>query len=124
MGTVPQLPDDIWNLIRDHAAALTIQTALRRRYLARLHFGHIHDPSWASLREELSSRGVLLTMYRYPNTRKEWRSEPSSWLANPHLEALAHEMQHLGLWGAPAPRLAVPLCSAPSSPSRSPSRSM
>ena len=105
---LPELPEDVWKLIFRQAAAMLIQRAARRRTLRRLHYGHVHEPAWVALRSFLEARGVLRRMYPFPLTRREWRTEMSSWWPNArpnaHLaDLLVKDMEESNHWGSPSP---------------------
>lgn len=103
----PQLPEELWNLIYRHRAAMVIQGATRRRNATRLHYGHVHQPEWSDLRKRLCDNGVLHLIYPYALARKEWRTEMGSWCCDDvQVRSLANEMH--AFWGDRAPLLASP----------------
>ena len=107
---LPRLPDEVWDLIHTHAAALTLQAMVRRRIRPRLFFGHATHASWPSLRRLLLCHSdALRGLYPYPLVRKEWRSEPESWLCDDafDLSCLLGEATQHGLWGLPCPALRI-----------------
>ena len=90
-------------LIFRHAAAMLIQRAAQRRTLRRIHFGHVHEPGWKALRSFLDAHGVLRRMYPFPLTRREWRTEMSSWWLNAHTaNLLVKDMEESNHWGSPS----------------------
>lgn len=105
MSSPEDLPDELWKLISEHAAAMVIQKVVRRRLLARLHYGHVHEERWTELRSLLDKKGVLRRMYPFPLTRREWRTEMSSWWPDVDAALLVKDMEECNNWGHPSPML-------------------
>lgn len=105
--SLPSLPFELWIRVYRHRSALVIQSAYRRHALRRLHFSHALHPEWPRVRDAAVRAGVLRRVYPFPNVRREWRTEPTSWaLPQDDLTELADDVEAPAmLWGAPAARL-------------------
>lgn len=102
-------PDDVWDLVCAHGAAMCIQRATRRYFMLR----HARHPRWGDLYAHLCRLGAWDRLRPFSGVRREWRLEPDSWLAARDLGALMQEA-HAGLWGhrgryglLPAPAMAA-----------------
>ena len=95
------LPEEIWELIYYHRASIIIQEAIKRRNLARLHYGHVHNAKWMQLKKYLLENNVLHRIYPFPLARREWRTEIESWCRKDiDLQELAKDMEENTYWGA------------------------
>ena len=94
------LPYDLRYLIQCHLAAYVIQTRLRIRM-----YRHVHRNEWQVLRKLLAAH---LSVHEFDEigrnggVRREWRSEPASWIYELHRNAsflpiVLDETRH-GLW--------------------------
>ena len=100
----PSLPSEIWSLIYTHVARIEAAEYIERRY--RLHkFRHTQLPKWPLLlyvmRQHLNSTQLEI-LYNNPLIRREWRSEPWSWIyeigVRPHnLIDIVEEVER-GVW--------------------------
>ena len=101
------LPNEIWTLIFEHRAAMVMQRVTRQKNLRHLHFGHVHNALWPTLRQFLDEAGLLRKMYPYPLTRREWRTEMGSWyqLSVTLYGALLRDMEDDCNWGRPSLKL-------------------
>ena len=93
------LPPDIHELILSHRSAIYIQ----KRWRWFTSCGHTRNPLWSSVRGHLFSKGVpkiVCELARYTNVRREWRTEPASWLLTDinDLEIILEEARS-SLWG-------------------------
>lgn len=110
-----KLSEDVVALILEHRAALVIQARYRRHACPRLHFGHACHPEWSRLRAMIDAEGMLQCVYAYPCVRREWRTEPGSWVytfrSRESARALVDDVidRHSDRWGRPAPALAAAL---------------
>ena len=68
----PELPQEIWDLIHAHIAAIRIQHCWSRYIL----FSHARDPHWIEVRRKLLHWRRL---WMFSLVRKEWRTELESW---------------------------------------------
>ncbi len=104
------LPSEIWELINNHRASMTIQRCSRRRNATRLHYGHVHNPKWIELKQILKESNLLYRIYPFPFARKEWRTEMESWCQeNVDLQELVEDMEKNTYWGKKSPTLGVAL---------------
>lgn len=103
------MPLELVDLVTRHVASMVIQESYRRRAVHRLHFGHVHDDDWHTLRRRLHDLDILPAMYPFPGVRREWRREMASWsdLDSFRLLTLCEEARTTGLWGRPAPGVTV-----------------
>lgn len=92
------LPIELKNLIRAHAAASVLQTQWKRREFGR----HTRRSEWSSVRERLCrmDKNAFGTLTRYSQVRREWRQEPTSWrhTSKETLSVIQNECLH-GWWG-------------------------
>lgn len=89
---------------------MVVQGNSRRRHATRLHYGHIHDPQWSSLKKQLVAEGVLHRIYPFALARREWRTEMNSWChRDVNVRALADDMEEHAYWGTRSPLLAASL---------------
>ena len=102
---IPTLPLEIWDLILKHRACITLQTAIRRHMVSRLHYGHVHHAKWILLRKLLCKHGVLWRMYPFPLVRREWRTEIESWLPSTSISELLKDIEECKHWGLPSKTL-------------------
>lgn len=119
----PQLPGDLWDLVRAHRAAMDIQRCVRRHLLR-----HAHHPLWTTLLRRLVplvNSQELATLQGNRNVRHEWRTEPCSWIftCERFPEAPMHIAEEVvaGLWKSsgttkgvdlPTPRVLMSLLGA------------
>lgn len=97
-----RLPSDVHDLILRHRAALLVQ----RRWLRHVHYAHARYPGWPVVRANLQSLGVWKTLFPYAHVRREWRSEPLSWLfVDDGVAACLRREVRMGLWGTTSPRV-------------------
>lgn len=96
------LPMDVRALILDHRAACAVQQAWRRH----AHFAHARHAAWEEVRLHLRALGAWPELARYANARREWRSEPRSWLATDarFVREILQEAR-AGTWGTASPLL-------------------
>ena len=95
------LPEDLAELVYQHGAVMCVQRAWRR--YSRV--SHARRVDWTTLRAYLIRNGMWRTLVRYPNVRREWRTEPSSWLrtTRAQMRAIAHEAEEdVTSWGVPS----------------------
>ena len=74
----PTLPDDLWELILRHRAAMRLQRCLRARQLS-----YARTASWTTLRRLLAPRLELedwAPLLSNVWVRREWCQEPESWI--------------------------------------------
>lgn len=74
----PILPEEIWELIYQHNAAISLQRSLRVKK-----YPYVHNEDWCELRRLLVARlrdeeWKLLVSNCW--IRREWRQEPRSWI--------------------------------------------
>ena len=94
------LPGDVLGVIRLHLMAMRIQSMFQKRL-----YRHTRDPAWKKLRSLLCKCLTTRELDLLTNcalVRKEWRSEPESWIyeldAHPdNGRQIAHEIE-TGLW--------------------------
>lgn len=97
---MPELPPEVWDLIHRHRAATLIQV----RWLRYSLFGHVRKPSWNRVRCVLKEQGLWPTLTKYSMVRREWRTEPESWLYCDEGETIQREAID-GAWGFRTGRL-------------------
>jgi len=90
-------PEDVLLLIRDHGRAMRIQSAVRRRQQR-----HSLLPVWPHLLSHLSSvcsPSSLSVLQSNPLVRREWRTEPESWLlcSEEEVDEIVREVKR-GVW--------------------------
>lgn len=106
------LPEELRELILQHRAARTIQD----RWWRHQHYGHARKLEWDAVRVHLDHIGAWPALAAFSHVRREWRSEPLSWLLM--TERTSHIIRweaHHGLWGARSPLLSQ-CCVRPASP--------
>ena len=89
---LPPLPDDVWDLVLHHRAAMAVQRRWRRYH----RFAHARRAEWAEVREALHD--LWRPLVSYAHVRREWRSEPASWRDTSHAPTILREAEE-GLWG-------------------------
>jgi hypothetical protein len=89
------LPDDVLEYINSHAAAMVIQRVWKRFSL----YSHAKHKRWSDVRLHLKTIGAWPSMHTYSMVRREWRTEPESWLSTNNLLDIKREAA-MGLWGA------------------------
>ena len=97
-----RLPLELQRLILEHRAATLIQTT----WIRFTNFAHVKKAGWPVVRLRLQDLGLLFGLVKYPNVRREWRTEMSSWVDIE--EELAHVIIYesaAGLWGPATQRL-------------------
>lgn len=88
-------PADIVQLILEHSAASKLQYKFRVWQMR-----HVNLNSWPSLRCKLVanvSRKGFDTLTQNALVRREWRSEPYSWIASVDIDAIIKEIEEK-LW--------------------------
>lgn len=88
---------DLAWLITRHAAAQIIQVHYRRHRL----YGHARRASWVLVRAHIGTTCIRL-LWPFSDVRREWRSEPESWLSPLDGDTLCAiiDEAYSGLWGA------------------------
>lgn len=91
------LPDDLLELVQQHAACMLIQRRYRRWSL----YAHARRGVWSDARRHLGQARVR-ALWPFPAVRREWRREPESWCAatTTQLHVLIMEATG-GMWGRP-----------------------
>lgn len=91
--------DDLWELIRHHASAMTIQ----RRFMTHM-YRHTLCAQWTQLRHALVKVLSFTDFDRLTQCaaiRREWRVEPESWLYSlkhtTQIDDIVREVRR-GLW--------------------------
>ena len=106
LGLGPRLPHETCRLIDRHRAALRLQSAWRRALEWR-RTSHRRGQEWPQLRRALDrvDRRALPVLERAAGVRREWTSEPRSWLttlaaedARATLDVIRVECLQ-GMWG-------------------------
>jgi hypothetical protein len=96
------LPDDVVALVLRHRAATTLQTAWRATTVR-----HARHPAWPRVRAHLRGIGAWPALAPYAQVRREWRTEPESWLrTNERVARAIRDEAAAGMWGPAADRLA------------------
>lgn len=97
-----EIPNEIVELIIEHASALCIQQAFRRKFCAHIYFGHAKNPLWFAFKHELEmlDKDAWRLLIACPLVRREWRTELGSWMGMPNtvLKKIVFEASQ-GLWG-------------------------
>ena len=97
-----RLPDDLVRLVWQHHSAMVVQ----QRWWRCTHYGHARRACWPEVRAHLRAVGAWPTLVAFPQVRREWRSEPLSWLQTDACMARVIRREAAdGLWGAPSRRL-------------------
>ena len=89
---LPRLPDEVWELVHHHCAAMVVQRRWRRFH----RFAHARRSVWPEVRTGL--RELWRPLVAYAHVRREWRAEPASWLDTSHAGVILREA-HAGMWG-------------------------
>lgn len=89
-----ELPDDAWERVYHHVAALTLQRWWRRTS----HYGHARRRHWPAVRAHLHACGAWRALVLYEQVRREWRTEALSWLVTDDFDTIVAEAR-AGLWG-------------------------
>ena len=90
-----ELPDDIILLIYQHKASMIIQQKWRDYH----YFKHTKHSLWSKLKIFLNEND-LFDLQNYSMVRREWVTEPSSWLTMSPTTAKCIRLEcQCGLWG-------------------------
>ena len=96
-GLEAWLPCDLADLVYQHAASITLQ----RRWRWFWRYGHARRGArWVRVRTHLRRVGAWPQLLPYAHVRREWRTEPESWLLVDDADAriIAAEARN-ALWG-------------------------
>ena len=97
-----RLPLELQRLITEHRAATLIQTA----WIRFTNFAHVKRAGWTVVRTRLQDLGLLFALVAYPNIRREWRTEMSSWVdIEKDCARVIIRESAAGLWGPATQRL-------------------
>jgi hypothetical protein len=97
---MPELPNEIWDLIYSHKAASIVQ----RYWLRYSLFGHSRKEDWSTIRNHLKRKHLWPTLIKYSMVRREWRTEAESWLYSQDVEIIKKEAEE-GMWGFESKRI-------------------
>ena len=83
-----------------HRAAMTLQRSWLRFSL----FGHARRTAWPNVRDHLRRLDVHAHLWQFACARREWRSEPHSWILTPTDASVICVEATEGLWGSKTTR--------------------
>lgn len=95
------LPQEVVDVVGRHAAAMVMQLRWRRFW----RYGHARrGERWARVRDHLRLVGAWPSLAAYSHVRREWRTEPESWLLVDDADvcAIEREAREARLWGVPS----------------------